>query len=60
MEYKGEIFESGKLYKFKDNGPYNWVIGELVAIDPDGRFLCGHGRVCEQFDMIAELSAKWY
>lgn len=57
MEYKGEIFEPGKLYRFKNNGPYDWVIGELVVIDPDGRFRCAHGRVREQFDMIAELSA---
>jgi hypothetical protein len=58
MEHKGEIFEPGKLYKFKDHGPSYWVVGKLERIDPDGRFRCKHGQVSEPFDMIAELSAN--
>ena len=58
MEYKGEIFEPGKLYKFKDYGSFDWVVGELVAIDPDGRFRCKHGQVSEPFDVICEIDRE--
>jgi len=58
MEYKGEIFELGKLYRFKNNGPYDWVIGELVAIDPDGFPTCSvNGDFDSPFDMICVIDA---
>ena len=53
MEYKGEIFELGNLYKFKDFESSKWVVGELRSVDRLGRYMVSSwGR----YDMIAELS----
>lgn len=58
MEHKGEIFEQGSLYKFKDNGPTDWRVGKLKNINSEGRFICDQGCRLEPFDMIAEISAN--
>lgn len=58
MEHKGEIFEQGNLYKFKDNGPTDWIVGNLQNINSEGKFICDQGRRLEPFDMIAEISAN--
>lgn len=58
MEHKGEIFEQRKLYKFKDNGPTDWILGKLQNINSEGKFICDQGCRLEPFDMIAEISAN--
>ena len=53
MEHKGEIFELGKLYKFKDFESSKWVVGELRSVDRLGRYMVSSWGL---YDMIAEVS----